>query len=71
MIGGSPHSNLLTLYKELTMTRVQDEAIRKLRDLGYAIAIFTPGEVGEADTDALEDVMVERGWSYINFENEE
>jgi hypothetical protein len=53
------------------MTRVQAEAIRKLRDLGYAISIFTPDEVGEASTDKLEDLMVDRGWDFINSENGE
>lgn len=53
------------------MTRVQDEAIRKLRALGYAISIFTPGEVGEADTDKLEVLMVARGWDFLNSEDGE
>jgi hypothetical protein len=34
---------------------------------GYAVAIFTPEECGDAvDTDALESVMIERGHEYIN-----
>jgi hypothetical protein len=53
------------------MTRVQDEAIKKLRDLGYAITIFTPGEVGELSADRLESVMVDRGWDFISSESEE
>jgi hypothetical protein len=53
------------------MTKVQDEAIKKLRDLGYAISIFTPGEVGELHADRLEELMTKRGWDYINFENGE
>lgn len=48
------------------MTRTQAEAIEKLRSLGYAISIFTPGEVGEASADTLQDLMVERGCNYLD-----
>lgn len=39
---------------------------RELRNRGYAVVIFTSEEVGEADPSDLEDIMVERGWCYID-----
>jgi len=41
------------------------ESIQRLRDLGYSITAFTPDEVGEADSDVLEELMTERGWNFI------
>ena len=57
----------------MTSEELLEEAyptLEKLRDAGFAIAIFTPEEVGEANPETVEDSMVERGWFTINQENE-
>ena len=46
------------------------ESIQRLRDLGYSIAIFTPDEIGEAESGVLEDLMIERGWDFIEHCND-
>ena len=40
--------------------------VRELRNRGYGVVVFTPNEVGDADSSHLEDLMVERGWDYIS-----
>lgn len=47
------------------MTHEQQRAIDTLRRQGYAIALFTPEEVGATDCDGLEAIMVEHGHSFI------
>jgi len=49
------------------LTPEQTKTVNELRSEGYAIAAFTPDEIGKADTGTLEDIMVERGWDYINY----
>ncbi len=41
------------------------EAILALRDLGCAVVVWTPEEIGNADPDELESIMIERGHIYI------
>lgn len=40
--------------------------IKKFRDNGYALAIFSPSELGGADRDEVEDGLVENGWDVID-----
>lgn len=40
--------------------------IKKFRDHGYALAIFSPKELGGADRDEVEDGLVENGWDVID-----
>jgi hypothetical protein len=47
------------------MTDEQLTMIRTLRDQGYAIVIFTPDELGNAPSEAVEDAMVSNGWDTI------
>jgi hypothetical protein len=49
------------------VTPEQTKTVNELRSEGYVIAAFTPDEIGKADTSTLEDIMVERGWDYINY----
>lgn len=51
------------------MTRVEQMAIDGLKARGFAVIVWTPDEIGEADTDGLEEVSIERGWNYINSMN--
>lgn len=44
---------------------------RELSNRGNTIAMFTPGEVGEADGGAIEDAMVSLGWDIIGEPDEE
>jgi hypothetical protein len=47
------------------LTQAERNAIDKIRDKGFAVAMFTPEELGETDPGRVEDMMVERGWSAI------
>lgn len=47
------------------MTEEQIKVIGELRDSGYAVVIFTPDELGDADPENLEDILVERGWAFL------
>ena len=54
------------------MTTDQLFTLRQLRQQGFAVVVFTPEEVGDADSSTLEDLMVERGNIYLDtFNNEE
>ena len=40
--------------------------ISGLRDRGFTVTIFSPDELGNANTDKVEDRLVELGWDIIN-----
>jgi len=42
-----------------------DNAIRALRDYGYAIVIFNPEELNGANPDHVEERLIELGWDVI------
>ena len=42
--------------------------IKQMRDAGYAVAVFTPEEVGEIDPSQVEDKMIEAGNICIEWE---
>lgn len=42
------------------------EALDRLRDLGYAVTIFTPEELLGCDPSSVEDIMMERAQVYID-----
>ena len=48
------------------MTDAQQAAINELRDAGYCVIIWTPEELGDADIDNLEDIVIERGNEYLS-----
>jgi len=50
------------------MTPSQLAAIRELRSEGYAVCIFTPGEMPDSPQRDVEDAMCEGGWRQINFD---
>lgn len=59
--------------KEAEINRVTDEeqaALEPLRSRGFAVTVFTPSEIGNANPKAVENSMVERGWQTINMEGE-
>ena len=58
------------VMSELDLEAKDIKSIQRLRDLGYSIAIFTPDEIGEAESVVLEDLMVERGWNFIEHCND-
>ena len=43
--------------------------IDELQSAGYAVVVFSPDEIGKADREQLEDIMIERGSEYISSEN--
>ena len=44
--------------------------LEALRSAGFAIAVFTPEEIEEANPEDVEASMVERGWFTIEQQNE-
>ena len=47
------------------LTRTERNAIARLRNKGFAVAVFNPDELGETDPSHVEDIMIERGWAAI------
>ena len=41
------------------------QALKNLREAGYAVTVFSPEELAGVDPSAVEDMMVERGWLTI------
>jgi hypothetical protein len=48
------------------MTDEAVRVIRELRDLGYAVCIFTPEELSGAKPHKVEDGLVSSGWDIID-----
>ena len=48
------------------MTEEHMEVIRELRDLGYAVCIFTPEELRGTKPHKVEDELVSAGWDIID-----
>ena len=48
------------------MNTEQLNALRQLRDEGYAIVVFTPDELGDACPDDVESRLIELGWDVID-----
>ena len=48
------------------MTKEDWEVIKKFREAGYALTIFSPEELRGASTSDFEDRMVELGWEVID-----
>jgi hypothetical protein len=42
-----------------------DNALRELKNQGYAIVLFTPEELEGAEADRVEDRLIELGWEVI------
>ena len=49
------------------MTPLQQQVINTLRDEGYCVILWTPEELGDIDSSALEDVVIERGNNFIEW----
>jgi predicted Zn-dependent protease len=54
-----------------SLTDNEIDMIRKLRDRGFAVSVFTPEERGNASVEDIEDAMVEAGWYNIRFMEEQ
>jgi hypothetical protein len=50
------------------MTENQINVLRELRSEGYAVCVFTPGEMPDSRQRDVEDAMCEGGWRQINFD---
>lgn len=48
------------------LTQEQLEVIRQLRDEGYAVIVWTPEELGDADPSHVEDRSIELGHDVID-----
>jgi len=47
-------------------TKQAVEHLRQLRKMGYAVVAFTPEELRGADSDHVEDRLIELGWDVID-----
>ena len=48
------------------MTKEDWDVIKKFREAGYALTIFSPAELRGASTRDFEDRMVELGWEVVD-----
>ena len=49
------------------MTQEQiDQALFALKDMGYAVVVFSPEELDGAEADRIEDRLIELGWDIIS-----
>lgn len=48
------------------LSQAEVAMLRNLQGRGFAVAIFTPTETGDASPEAIEDAMIGAGWSVIN-----
>lgn len=51
------------------MTNEQLETIRQLRAEGYAVIIWSPEEIGDADIDELVGLSISIGSDYLDYAN--
>lgn len=47
------------------MTKQELDTLRSLRNRGYAVIVWTPDELQEADAQRVEDRSIELGWDII------
>lgn len=47
------------------MTSEQEKVLRELSESGYAVVIFDPDELNNANASYVEDRLVELGWEVI------
>ena len=47
------------------MTESQIKTLRELRHEGYAVCVFNPEELADANPKYVEDLMCEHGWIAI------
>ena len=47
-------------------TKQAAEHLRQLRKMGYAVVAFTPEELRGANSDHVEDRLIEIGWDVID-----
>jgi hypothetical protein len=45
------------------------DVLARARKQGWAIVAFTPYELGGTDADRVEDVLNERGWDMVGYED--
>lgn len=43
-----------------------NQSVDELRSSGHVVIVWTPEEIGEADTDILEEVSITRGADYLD-----
>ena len=51
-----------------TLTEADKAALESLRKRGFAVCVFTPGEMPHSDPDDVEIGMCQAGWNQINFD---
>jgi ABC-type Na+ transport system ATPase subunit NatA len=42
-----------------------EKFIQKLKNQGYAVAIFSPQDLGNVEADLIEEILVKKGWEAI------
>lgn len=43
--------------------------LKEMRKEGYCVVVFSPKELGDATPDYLEDILIQRGWDFIESQN--
>lgn len=52
-----------------TLTQADIEYLRALRGRGFAVIVFTPGELINADQEDVEDAAITAGNARVEYEN--
>ena len=53
----------------MTLTEQDLTALRALRQRGFAVCVFEPGEMPHSDPERVEDAMCESGWRQIELDS--
>lgn len=48
------------------MTQEQINVLRTIKNMGYAVVLFSPEELEGAESDRVEDSLIELGWDIIS-----
>lgn len=52
-------------WTEDSVTAQEQKVLNDLRDRGFCVVIWCPSEVGECDSDTLEEIVIERGNNFL------
>ena len=52
--------------KNMQLTKTEVKALRGLRDKGYAVIVWNPLELGDAEPEDVEDSSIEHGHNVIS-----
>lgn len=53
------------------LSEAEAATVAELRSRGFAVTIFNPDELGDADSDNVEELMCARGWDAIHTDDDD